>query len=472
MSTPLPKDQIQLGGALSRARARAAEEVALSIRELGERLARQFYGLLRLIQTHALDNNAFEKPLEECSLSIELLTELLGAVHLSCVEGQVYVNDVRIRLDEAAGVGTHLGSLLAHHGVGGVSFHMAPQVEQMRLLIHCFASTPAQRAPRLALQRTLMHLGMSEVELFGLMHFRIRDSSDERERDPAQVRAQCRAVMHDTWNALVNRRLPNPLPARRAVTELLELGPDDPLVWPLDPGDADPFADHALRVCLMSLLIGRGLGLTEEGLQDLGVAALLHDVGYATGLRAQADGGEGIGFAQADPSRSGHVSAGARLLVRQRGFHEAKILRALAILEHHQDFNNPSGRPTVFARILRIADDYDNLVRAGGAGQSPHTALQTLQAHAGTRYDPVLLQIAVNAMGRYPPGTIMALFDGRVVQSISVTRLPSTFETPLCRVLRGTDGTWADFEVIMDLQDAVPEAVVAVYGPGEEIPEL
>ena len=63
---------------------------------------------------------------------------------------------------------------------------------------------------------------------------------------------------------------------------------------------------------------------------------MLHDVGYVAGA----------GLAT-------HASAGLRLLVRQRGFHEGKIRRLRVVLEHHLPAHAPGETPSIFARILR-----------------------------------------------------------------------------------------------------------------------
>ncbi len=44
-------------------------------------------------------------------------------------------------------------------------------------------------------------------------------------------------------------------------------------------GGGDRAAAHALNVGVVSLLVGRSLGLAEDDLLDLGVGALMHDVG-------------------------------------------------------------------------------------------------------------------------------------------------------------------------------------------------
>ncbi|RME20556.1 MAG: hypothetical protein D6798_20230, partial [Deltaproteobacteria bacterium] len=140
------------------------------------------------------------------------------------------------------------------------------------------------------------------------------------------------------------------------------------------------------------------------------------------------------------PPTARHPGAGARLLLQQRGFHEAKIRRVLAALEHHRDFDDPRGRPSLFARILRICEDYDNLVRPRGGGQSPPDALARMVAGAGTRFDPVILQVFINVLGAWPPGTLLQLEDGRIVRSLSVARSAETWDRPLCRLEVQADG--------------------------------
>ena len=67
---------------------------------------------------------------------------------------------------------------------------------------------------------------------------------------------------------------------------------------------------------------------------------------------------------------------------------------------------------------------------------------------ADTRYDPVLLQIFINQMGLYPPGTIMEvevdLPSGEhtfILLSSSLCDSPEKFALPKCKLLVLPDGT-------------------------------
>jgi hypothetical protein len=169
-------------------------------------------------------------------------------------------------------------------------------------------------------------------------------------------------------------------------------------------------------------VLARALGLPVAVQQDFGVAALLHDVGYAK-----------------PTSFEGHPMSGARLLLTQLGFHEAKVRRLDAVLHHHAAF---STHPPLVARVVRLAEDLDTLTRPGGPALTPPEALAALAAGAAARdLDPVLTQVLINTLGLYPPGTFLALDDGRVVMSASCVRRPELFAQPRTLVMREADGT-------------------------------
>ena len=129
------------------------------------------------------------------------------------------------------------------------------------------------------------------------------------------------------------------------------------------------------------------------------------------------------------------------------GFNQAKIFRALSTLQHHHDYAHPHGTPSLFARIIRIAEDYSNMIRLRGGGYNPKEALERMYAGVGTRYDPHIMQAFVNKMGKYPPGTLLEVevnMKGKAVSFImivsSLVRGPETFDKPICKLIKLHDG--------------------------------
>lgn len=156
---------------------------------------------------------------------------------------------------------------------------------------------------------------------------------------------------------------------------------------------AENLAGHSRRVADAGRKIGVQLGLSENELNDIFVAGLLHDIGKI-GLSdtliakpVSLMSGEEIGAYRKHPVK------GEQLLMAIDDLHNAaKIVRF-----HHENFDG-SGYPEgiaesmipIGARILAVANDYD-AYRAGTLSTRRHTqeeAMRLLIENSGGRYDP------------------------------------------------------------------------------------
>lgn len=419
----LSSAQAALGRALGRARAGEDRELAQRVREGGEAMAHMLGGLLKLTRTHSPDNRAFDAPVAEFGRALAALGEQLGTVHLVTVEDQVYVNDIRIRAEGKAGM-KDLGAELRRHNTGGLSFHGPLDPGLIRRLVAGLAGPAAPATPRRSLGAWLEEQGVGSVELTGIYRFRTThaDAGVPR-RDPAEVLARLLELMGETFENVAAGRVLNPLPLRRCVIEGLEAGIEAPAFW-LGFPDCPPHASHAVEVAMVALLLGKAARLSSGALQDLGIAALIHDAGYLA---------PGVGEGPAALAR--HSLEGARILLRQRGLSEAKLRRLRAVLEHHRDFADAAARPSTFGAILRLAEDYVNVVRLYGAKVTRDAALGAMLKAGGRLYQPALAQLLVNALGRFPPGSLLELDDGRWGRSTAPARGADLWDKPLVRLL-------------------------------------
>jgi hypothetical protein len=416
----LGRAQESLGRSIGRARAGEDPQLAGIVREKGEQMVGLLFGLLRTSRAYAPDNPALNQPVAELAGAVARLVQLLGALHLVAVEEQVYLNDIRIRTPQQGREGRSLASELSAHEAGGLIFTSAPSALQIRALLISLNAKPAPDRPRAALRQALLDRGVDTVEPALPHRFRLAGEAAKTTADrlePKGLVVRGVELVEDAWDGLAEGRRMNILPLRRVVTDLLELQPGHDELW-WDPPQATAHGLHSFRVCQYALLLAEGAHLSVAVKQDLGVAALLHDIGVA-----RAGGG--------DP----HVRAGSLALLQQPGFHEGKVRRVLAVYDHHRQIvETVGGRSTLFGRILHIADDYDNLVRSG---VSPAQAIGSISGGAGIRYDPVMFQAFINRIGRYPPGTLLRLEDGRVVRTTSVVRSPETFGLPRAVIVPG-----------------------------------
>jgi len=174
---------------------------------------------------------------------------------------------------------------------------------------------------------------------------------------------------------------------------------------------------HALNVAVISLLMGRVFGFNEQEMLDVGVGALLHDVGKVElpervrHLDAQAS--------QADVALyREHVARGVALGKRM-GLKPG----ALLVLGQHHEMADGSGFPsklnvdrmTAAARIVSLVNRYDNLCDPAVPAHAltPHEALSLIFAQTRTKFDASMLNAFIRMMGVYPPGSVVQLTDDR-----------------------------------------------------------
>jgi len=427
--------QRSLEKAVARASLADDRDLAGRIRDEGQRLVFLLNGLVRSSRLYQADNAAMDGLATETSQMLKRLVALLGAVHVVSVENQIFVNEVRVRMkDREQELLDQLVLELGRHDVGGISFYAPLEPEDVKTIGRALAATVTDAAhARTALAARLGSL--PGVELGGKYRFRLRGEKLAVRQEASEVLRRGASLVQGTIAQLAGDRLPHPLFVRRVVIDLVDALGDAPAraaTVSLRRNVHGVGTQHLLSVTALALQLGRALGLSDAALSDLGVAAMLHDVGYARAGRA------------------GHDLAGARMLLRQRGFHEGKIRRLQATLEHHRPA--PDG-PSLFARILRIVDDYDVLVapRPGAPQLPPATAQAAMWAARGTLYDPDLLALFVQMMGLYPPGSLLELSDGRWVVSVSGGRDAERFAWPLARLVRDKDGRPRDGAEEVDL---------------------
>jgi hypothetical protein len=416
--------QASLERALHRARLADDREVMGRVRSEGHRLVFLLNGLVRASRLYAADNSALEAPARDAAAVVQTLVDMLGVVSVACVEEHIYVNDVRLRVHshEQATLDGFIAEL-GRHAVGGLSFSGALPAEGVKTLARTLAG-PAREAPgaKEALAASLRTL--HTVQVAGRFRFRLQGEAGPSERG--------------SWSAVLGRAaaaaatmggagLPNPLPLRRAVMDVVEYLRGDPERATNPLRGLGPVERHLLTVTNLSLRLGQAIGLDDGGLSDLGVTAMCHDVGYATGA-----------------DKAGHAAAGLRTLLKQRGFHEGKIRRLRAVLEHHQPYQGAS--PSLFARVVKIADDYDILTALGGPQPAlpPPVAQASMWAARGATYDPDLLAVFVQVMGAYPRGSLIELSDGRWGVVTSGGRDRERFVWPVVRVVRDAEGRNAE----------------------------
>jgi diguanylate cyclase (GGDEF)-like protein len=175
----------------------------------------------------------------------------------------------------------------------------------------------------------------------------------------------------------------------------------DALVRALEAQDTYT-SGHALSIAALARRVGRVLGLDAAALRDVEHAAVLHDIGK-------------IGIPSELLRKRGPLSTGEREHMRAHPEIGARILepverlRQLApLVRFSHECWDGSGYPDglageqipLGARIISVCDAFDAMVsdRPYRGGRSHDEALAELRSHAGTQFDPAVVEAFEQAL--------------------------------------------------------------------------
>jgi putative nucleotidyltransferase with HDIG domain len=202
------------------------------------------------------------------------------------------------------------------------------------------------------------------------------------------------------------------------------LVPGDLNIRLLNEAAGDRSAAHALNVSIIALLLGRTFGLNRAEMMDLGVGALLHDIGKVELLPRLRNRDDGFSVAETQMYQQ-HVAKGVAL-GQAMGLTPGPLL---IIAQHHENADG-SGFPqrlnmdrmSTGARIVALVNRFDGLCNPllSSKALTPHEALSLIFAQGRNRFDATMLNAFIRMMGVYPPGSAVQLTDDRYALVVAV----------------------------------------------------
>lgn len=216
---------------------------------------------------------------------------------------------------------------------------------------------------------------------------------------------------------------------------------------------------HSVNVGVLCIALGQALGLDSESIKELGLGALLHDIGkvhWPEGLYRKPRGFTDEEWALVQR----HPLDGAQIVEKMGSVSQA-ILEV--VLEHHLRYDrkgypvvDPDKEPGFFGMIAQIADAYDAITttRVYQNAFEPSRAVARMQTLAGTVFDPKLIEVFVRMVGIYPVGSLVRLSSGEM--ALVVKANPTDSSRPIARLLFDRTGRRLAEELEVDLAERDP----------------
>ncbi|MBQ3033965.1 MAG: HD domain-containing protein [Deferribacterales bacterium] len=216
------------------------------------------------------------------------------------------------------------------------------------------------------------------------------------------------------------------------VSDVIHTAIDTPGIFtsipPFKAGFNEEDCTHSLNVCLLAVSIGQIMGLKGKELADLGLAAILHDVGsmrVPERILTKKTALSEMEFAVLKK----HPTWGHEILSRNSQINNEVLL---AVSPHHE-YCNGSGYPsalkeiylTRISKILSVAEDYETMIngRMASYRASNNTdAIKRIYAGIGKQYNEAVVKAFVSVVGVFPVGTTVKLTDGNVAVICEVNK--------------------------------------------------
>ncbi len=154
---------------------------------------------------------------------------------------------------------------------------------------------------------------------------------------------------------------------------------------------------NSLRVCVLSIIIGIQKGYDKKRLTNLGMAALLFDIGKLV------------------CGEEKHCEEGYRLVKKANTFPTTVYV---GIYQHHENIDG-TGAPQglvdkeihEFAKIIHICDDYLSLTKSVNAN-SINYAIEIMMMNSINLYGEEIYKDFINSVYCYPNGLVVKLSNG------------------------------------------------------------
>ncbi len=419
--------------------------------EFGLELVARLHALLRAGRLYDRNNRSYQQHVEEFAATLHRGGD--EEVTLVCLGDYFYVDGIRLKARPGQlGLFRALRDEFESHGLGALRFVPGLGEDELAAFLSILgaARTPekVERIPD-----DLTESGVSHVVAVRERDVRsvAPESEDTNQADATDERVRARQNFGRAVRGargLLTRAAQTGRPAIRQARRLVQpvvdsiLNDEYSIVGLTAIKDHDEYTFvHCVNVSVLSVAIGASLRLPRGTLANIGVAALLHDLGK---LAVPPEVLHKPDRLTPDEWRQieRHPLEGVKMLVNMPGLSPLLLDSMRVCIEHHMNVDG-SGYPRgghgamcPLSRIVAVADVFDALTAHRAYRARPFTGFEALAIMLGPERqhsDPAALWAMVQSVGLYPAGTIMRTRSGHVVLSVS----PNTEDPrrPFCRIV-------------------------------------
>lgn len=436
--------------------AEAARGSESQLRQGGRALLLALYAALRSLKLYPVENATVQKALEDLDATTRTLLAAETDIEIRLAGDFIFVNATRLRLelDNYASF-SHILTVLRAFEIGALRIHPAVTRREWQILLSLLLSLAERAEADQRFDALVERLAGGDVK--GLEVERANPHESETDTEAAKqaakrVYSQGVAVTKEVITGARLGRATNVKRVKRAVQLIVDqvLNNETSVVGLTTLRDYDEYTfTHSVNVCIFSVALGKKLGLSRLQLYDLGMTALLHDVGKARVPIEILNKTTGLDE-QEWRVMQGHPWLGSLTLLTLRSHEEVPYRAILVALEHHMK-TDLTGYPRcirprslgLYSRIVSVADGFDAATTRRSYQTvpiEPDQVLREMWENPKRGYEHVLVKALINLIGIYPVGTCVILDTFEVAIVAAPNPDGQQLNRPLVRIAVDVDG--------------------------------
>ena len=216
---------------------------------------------------------------------------------------------------------------------------------------------------------------------------------------------------------------------------------------------------HSTNVSILSVALGRRMGMNHKMLIELGIVSLFHDIGKIDVPNEILNKPSNLTESEWGIIRQ-HPQLGFNAILKMRNIDDLTINSAIVAFEHHMNIDH-SGYPQMenpsvldlFSRIVSITDKYDAMTSKRiytNEPKPPDIALRDLLEDSRDKLDPLIFKFFVNMIGIYPIGTLVVLNSREL--GLVFENNQDFLHRPRVMIISDNKGNWIKGHIV-DLAD-------------------
>lgn len=442
--------------------------------KLGTNLIIKFHVLMRISQIYDSKNVALNQFINESLQAINTIVEREGILIIKIVNDDFFINEKRLPYSvEGYTSFKYLLNQLKNRFIGEIIIKSILDERILKEFIYSLINLEEGNDGNPSiLQDRLLSYGIDMIEVNPPETFEMEEGLGVRKEDLEEVGKK---IFFETINTIKNvitnikgkqyadvRRLKRL--AQNAVHLVME---DESILLGMTTiKNYDEYTfNHSVNVSIYSLAIGRRLGFSKKTLTELGITALLHDIGKSKIPKEILNKPSCLDEDEWNLIKK-HPLMGVEIVLNLKQLGEINPRMVMGIFDHHLKCNL-SGYPklfrkkdvSLFGRIIQIADCYDAMTTPRIFKKIPYTpeqALAILLKERGIHFDPILLKVFIGIVGVYPIGSLVLLDTKELGVVFKPNPDPKLIDRPLV-ILVEKDKKGEVRKDIVDLSEKRPD---------------